>query len=32
MDETLRFFIGVALFLAVVSYEWLKERSNRGTS
>ncbi len=32
MDETLRFFIGVALFLAVVTYEWLKERPNRRTS
>lgn len=26
MDETLRFFIGVALFLAVIAYEWLKEK------
>jgi hypothetical protein len=32
MDETLRFFIGVVLFLAVVAYEWLKESSNRQTS
>lgn len=32
MDETLRFFIGIALFLAVVTYEWLKERPNRRTS
>jgi hypothetical protein len=31
MDETLRFFIGVALFLAVVTYEWLKERPKRRT-
>jgi len=32
MDETLRFFIGVALLLAVITYEWLKERPNRRTS
>ncbi len=32
MDETLRFFIGIALFLAVVAYEWLKEKPNRRTS
>jgi hypothetical protein len=32
MDKTLRFFIGIALFLAVVAYEWLKERANNQTS
>jgi hypothetical protein len=32
MDETIRFFIGVALFLAVVTFEWLKERAGRKTS
>jgi hypothetical protein len=32
MDETLRFFIGIALFLAVVTYEWLKEKPTRRTS
>jgi len=32
MDETLRFFIGVALFLAVVTFEWLKERRQKRTS
>jgi len=32
MDETIRFFIGVALFLAVVTFEWLKERADKETS
>jgi hypothetical protein len=32
MDETLRFFIGITLFLAVVAYEWLKEKSGKQTS
>jgi len=32
MDETLRFFIGVTLFLAVIAYEWLKERPLKKTS
>lgn len=32
MDETLRFFIGIVLFLAVVAYERFKENSNRQTS
>ena len=32
MNETLRFFIGVALFLAVVTYEWLKERATKRSS
>lgn len=32
MDETLRFFIGVALFIAVVAYEWLKERASKRTT
>ena len=32
MDETLRFFIGVTLFLAVITYEWLKERPSKKTS
>lgn len=32
MDETVRFFIGVALFLAVVTYEWLKDRPEKRTS
>jgi hypothetical protein len=32
MDETIRFFIGVALFLAVVTYEWLKEKADKKTS
>ena len=31
MDETLRFFIGIALFLAVVTYEWLKEKPTNKT-
>jgi hypothetical protein len=26
MDETLRFFIGIALFIAVITFEWFKER------
>jgi hypothetical protein len=26
MDETLRFFIGVAIFLALITFELLKER------
>jgi len=32
MDETLRFFIGLALFLAVLTFEWVKERSGKRTS
>lgn len=32
MDETLRFLIGVAIFLAVVAYDWLKERPSKRTS
>jgi len=32
MDETLRFFIGVALFLAVVAYERLKEKQGKRTA
>ena len=32
MDETIRFLIGVALFLAVVTYEWLKERADKKAS
>lgn len=31
MDETLRFFIGLALFIAVVTYEWLKDRPEKRT-
>ncbi len=27
MDETLRFIIGITLFVAVVVFEWLKNRS-----
>jgi len=25
MDETLRFFIGIVLFLAIITFEWLKK-------
>ncbi len=32
MDETLRFFIGIALFVAVITFEWLKEKASRRTS
>ena len=32
MDETIRFFIGLALFLAIIIFEWLKERSSKRTS
>jgi len=32
MDETLRFFIGIAIFLAVVAYEWLKEKPGKRTA
>jgi len=32
MNETVRFFIGVALFIAVVIYEWLKERVSKPTT
>lgn len=32
MDETIRFFIGVALFLVVLTFEWVKERSSKRTS
>jgi hypothetical protein len=28
MDETLRFIIGISLFVAVVAFDWLKNRSN----
>ena len=31
MDETLRFFIGLALFIAVITYEWLKDRPEKRT-
>jgi hypothetical protein len=31
MDETIRFFIGIAIFLAVVAFEWLKERVSKRT-
>jgi hypothetical protein len=31
MEETIRFFIGIAIFLAVVTYEWLKEKSSKQT-
>lgn len=27
MDETLRFFIGLAVFLSAVIFEWVKSRS-----
>jgi hypothetical protein len=29
MDETLKFFIGIAVFLAVITYEWFKGRESR---
>ncbi len=29
MDETLRFIIGASLFVAVVIFEWLKNRSKK---
>jgi hypothetical protein len=29
MDETIRFFIGISLFLAVVAFEWLKDRASK---
>jgi hypothetical protein len=32
MDDTLKFFIGIAIFLAVITFEWLKERSSKKTS
>jgi hypothetical protein len=32
MDETIRFFIGVAIFLTVVTFEWLKERADKKSS
>jgi len=28
MDETVRFIIGITLFAAVITYEWLKGRSD----
>jgi len=28
MDETLRFIIGASIFVAVVVFEWLRNRSN----
>ena len=32
MEETIRFFIGIALFLAVVIFEWSKERTDKRAS
>jgi hypothetical protein len=32
MDETIKFFIGVTLFLAVIMFEWVKEKSNKRAS
>ena len=32
MDDTLKFFVGIAIFLAVITFEWLKERSSKKTS
>jgi hypothetical protein len=32
MDETLRFFIGIALFVAVITFEWFKEKPSKRTS
>jgi len=32
MDETIRFFIGVTLFLAVITFEWVKEKSSKRAS
>jgi len=32
MDETLRFFIDIALFIAVLNYEWIKDRPEKRTS
>lgn len=32
MDETIRFFIGVTLFLAVITFEWVKEKVSKKTS
>jgi hypothetical protein len=31
MGETIRFFIGIALFLAVVTFEWLKVKASNKT-
>ncbi len=31
MDETLRFATGIVLFLAVVTFEWLRERTRKRT-
>jgi hypothetical protein len=31
MDETLRFIIGVAVFLAVITFEWFKVRASKRT-
>ena len=32
MDETIRFFIGIGLFIAVIAFEWLKERTDKTAS
>jgi hypothetical protein len=32
MDETIRFFIGIGLFIAVIAFEWIKDRTNKKTS
>jgi hypothetical protein len=29
MDETIRFFIGIALFLAVIAFESLKDKASK---
>jgi hypothetical protein len=32
MDETLRFIIGILLFIGVIVYEWMKNRSENSVS
>ena len=32
MDEALRFFIGITIFLAVITFEWFKSKESKKTS
>lgn len=32
MDEVLRFFIGIAIFLAVITFEWFKGKGSQKAS
>jgi len=32
MDEALRFFIGIAIFLAVITFEWFRGKESKRAS